>query len=854
VARADVHANLQVRYHLDEGTLTTANDSSTNTGRNGTLTNDAAFNSGGRVGGCVELDGAADYVNCPNITQTDAASQLTIAFWLKTNQQRVNDAICGKVLNDNNLFIIHLGSSSEGGSNDIAVAIHQNGTNSYVYTNSDVIPNGVWVHVAVVFNGALSGGNDCKVYINGVSVETLGPAAFPDILHTDTDVTTGDWYIGTRRDRTDLAVDGQIDEFHLYTRALSASDVQELYFQSDGSILFNGALANPNAKLENTTADVPAGSNEMTICAWVYPIGQGESGFGTVVALPEGGNHFRLEHASGANLRFAATFDSGGTWTFPVANAAWTAVAVSYSYSSSDSDPIIRVNFQNTSPTESSPSGVPDDIDTGYCVGNRTGQANTWAGRIAHVQVFNRLLSAAEMDGCLKKPGSVKQNLRLWLPMTSASDTADQSGNGFNGTGTALETANDPPYDPRYRFGVTDETIGQLVIRPNGTEPALGVRGVGSRSKLAADGSLDDGARLITTEAWGIANTQVIEPTVRDIYLDGNQGFTSRPTESGDPVCHAIAIDGDAAEVTGCKVFDFAGDGIRVNNSIAEAQPLIRMPRVRDNKIAFCYTGIHADAVDSQISGNRVANVRDYCLLVGAGNVQSDGNHYFGASTAIKVESGAGAFRSVNDTFSDAAYGFENTVESQGSQIGDGFTQHCWLRNILCRAETSISNTVVRVARTSTQHSEVIGVEFSRNGGTDASRSSFIGGTIWMSDHTFQGDTNPNGSTAGMKISAYRTNVNTAIVGNSIYGNEKGVWVPSEILGGTFYIKATGFQQSGDVIVDIDSATIKETTWVIECAEGDTAISIPAGWDDSNSFTIVRETKNKTILTPGKAY
>ena len=90
------------------------------------------------------------------------------------------------------------------------------------------------------------------------------------------------------------------------------------------------------------------------------------------------------------------------------------------------------------------------------------------------------------MDACLKKPGSVKHNLRLWLPMTSASDTADQSGNGFHAIGTALETANGPPYDPRFSFGVTDETIGQIVIRSNGTEPALGVRGVGTRSKLTA--------------------------------------------------------------------------------------------------------------------------------------------------------------------------------------------------------------------------------------------------------------------------------------------------------------------------------------------------------------------------------
>jgi hypothetical protein len=96
--------------------------------------------------------------------------------------------------------------------------------------------------------------------------------------------------------------------------------------------------------------------------------------------------------------------------------------------------------------------------------------------------------------------------------------------------------------------------------------------------------------------------------------------------------------------------------------------------------------------------------------------------------------------------------------------------------------------------------------------------------------------------------------VNTAIVGNTAYGNEKGIWIPSAIIGGTFYIKAAGFQQSGDVIVDIDSADLKETTWVIECAHNDTAVSIPANWDDSNSITIIREGGKKTLLTPGKAY
>jgi hypothetical protein len=105
-----------------------------------------------------------------------------------------------------------------------------------------------------------------------------------------------------------------------------------------------------------------------------------------------------------------------------------------------------------------------------------------------------------------------------------------------------------------------------------------------------------------------------------------------------------------------------------------------------------------------------------------------------------------------------------------------------------------------------------------------------------------------------MKISAFWTRVDTNIIGNGAFGNETGIWVPVAIKGGYFYIRSTGFQQSGDVVVKIDSADIQETTWVIECASADTAVSIPAGWDDSNSFTIIREDGSKTLLTPGKAY
>jgi hypothetical protein len=393
-------------------------------------------------------------------------------------------------------------------------------------------------------------------------------------------------------------------------------------------------------------------------------------------------------------------------------------------------------------------------------VGNLSGQNNTWDGRIAHVQIFNRILSAAEMDACLKDPGSVKHGLRLWLPMLNNADVNDRSGNDLHAAGTALETANGPLYNTRWVFGATDEVIGQIAIPSNGNEPAIAVQGLGTRTKLTASSSLTNEARFITTKGYGFDPSTVIEPTVRDLYLFGNRPVADIPYgDPGelaieDPVCHAIVLDGDAPTVAGCKIFAFRGDGISVSNSAAEFSRMIRIPRVERNKISHCWTGIRASASDTQIVGNRVASVRDECLLVasGAGSCQSSDNHFFGAKWAIKIASGAGAFKSTNDTFSDAEVGYENAPQSAISQIGNGFTQHCWLRNILCRAETSISNTVVRVARTSTQHQEIIGVEFLRDGtGNDSSRSSFIGGSIWLSFLLFQGDTNPNGSTAGMR-------------------------------------------------------------------------------------------------------
>ena len=65
IALAEIHSGLQVRYRFDDGGGTTATDSSTNSGRDGALTNGAHFIPSGRVGGAVEMDGMNGFRRLP---------------------------------------------------------------------------------------------------------------------------------------------------------------------------------------------------------------------------------------------------------------------------------------------------------------------------------------------------------------------------------------------------------------------------------------------------------------------------------------------------------------------------------------------------------------------------------------------------------------------------------------------------------------------------------------------------------------------------------------------------------------------------------------------------------------------
>lgn len=204
------------------------------------------------------------------------------------------------------------------------------------------------------------------------------------------------------------------------------------------------------SKLQHDTASLITGDT-LSICFWSYAASAGESSAGRIFSFDEldGVNSgVGINHAAAADTLqlFARWSGSLAVWQITASDNAWNAVAWSYNKSATTNDPVARVNFANATVTEgTAPLTTKPTIASGYCVGNRSAADRTWDGRLAYVQVFDVILTAGEMDQALRKPGSIRRGLKLYLPMTGAADVADYSGSALNGTATDLTNGNGPP-------------------------------------------------------------------------------------------------------------------------------------------------------------------------------------------------------------------------------------------------------------------------------------------------------------------------------------------------------------------------------------------------------------------------
>lgn len=290
-------------YKANESSGTTLNDAF-NSARNATLSGTTSF-AAGISGNAVTLAGG--YATLPS-GMVAGLNDFTIATWVKVTTLAAGARI----------FDFGTGTSTsmylapQSGTGMPRFAITTSGSGGEQQINSSVaITAGAWTHVAVTLSGSIA-----TLYINGVAAGTnTGMTLRPSSLGATTQN-----YLGKSQSASDPNLQGSLDDFRIYGRALLAAEIQ--------------ALATPVSQLAWLKADESSGvtlvdasgmGNEAAL-AGSYSFAPGVSGnaislTGGYATLPVGiaGGLHDFTIATWVNLPSLATwariFDFGSSTT-----------------------------------------------------------------------------------------------------------------------------------------------------------------------------------------------------------------------------------------------------------------------------------------------------------------------------------------------------------------------------------------------------------------------------------------------------------------------------------------------------------------------------------------------------------
>jgi fibronectin type 3 domain-containing protein len=206
---------------FDETTGTSAADASGNSWT-GTLVNGPLW-SAGRSNNTVDLDGADDYVSLPSSvvsTLTTGTFMAWVNMDASSSWARVFDFGTGT---SNYMFL----TPKNGGDSTVRFAIRTASVAEQQITGTATLPYG-WHHVAVTLNGATG-----TLYVDGVQVGqntamTLNPSSLG--------ATTLN-YIGKSQFSGDPYLAGRVDEFRIYGRAMSATEIASIYANSPAGLM-----------------------------------------------------------------------------------------------------------------------------------------------------------------------------------------------------------------------------------------------------------------------------------------------------------------------------------------------------------------------------------------------------------------------------------------------------------------------------------------------------------------------------------------------------------------------------------------------------------------------------------------
>jgi fibronectin type 3 domain-containing protein len=212
--------SLTIHLKFDETSGSVASDSSGHN-RSATLVNGPQFGPGGVAGNALTFTSASSQYATVPASCIQGLTSVTIMAWVKPTTVAQFSRIFDFGINTGTYMFL---SPNAGNVLRFAIKNPDSGSEQQI-SGSATLPVGVWSHVAVTLDGSVG-----RLYLNGTQVGvnssmTLTPASLGALTNL---------YLGRSEFGADPYLNGSLDDFRIYTRAFSASDIQTLVTQQVG--------------------------------------------------------------------------------------------------------------------------------------------------------------------------------------------------------------------------------------------------------------------------------------------------------------------------------------------------------------------------------------------------------------------------------------------------------------------------------------------------------------------------------------------------------------------------------------------------------------------------------------------
>jgi uncharacterized delta-60 repeat protein len=670
-----------------------------------TWTNAAAC--GNNSGGCYAFDGADDYIDVPSLDLRNY-NKLTFSAWVNFGAQatspgdQVADSIITQYPGSTTGFLFDDYDGGVGGSYNDGLRLWAEGT-PCLAGDGALAPN-VWSHVAATYDKA---NGDTYLYVNGSQVKhcTLPTSWSSGSLANAS--------IGHQNNYDSQNANGKIDEFQVFDRILSPSQILTMYnagkanYQNlanaetligdlfTSSLMCSDANGSVSAQLTSNSVEILGFSTDVSDGGVTTNVGSVVTFTGTYNAV--GGRQWYLavcKTNSATPGSDAAPTCDGGAWAISSATSDGAQASVNYTAQSADATSNAWYAF-----------GCDKVASVASCSPMTQGSGNNGspfvvnhAPALGTVAIGPTCGSTASVD-----PGNAR-SFKLTTPIGSSDDGArggvfqsdgkyvsvGYSNNGSKLVFAVVRTNADGTLDTTFNttgkattpFAGSEDTAYSAAIQSDGKIVAVGYTRIGSHNDLAlarynADGSLDtagfgSGTGKVTTtigtatdNAWKVFILPDQKILVGGRYAVGSDYhfFLARYNSDGT-LDNSFGTGGKATT---------AITGGNYNAYYAVLKPDGKIVAVGDTTVAgysdFIVVQYNSDgSLDTANFGSGTGKVT---TSVGSGNdqawavaIQSDG----------KIVVGGNSHNGSNDDFALVRYNSDGSLDTTGFGTGGKVT------------------------------------------------------------------------------------------------------------------------------------------------------------------------------------